>query len=36
MMVGTSPLLNALFVWEILYGIEALHKHAHNEWQMGC
>jgi hypothetical protein len=34
--VATSPQLNALFVWEIKYSIEALHKHAHNEWQMGC
>jgi hypothetical protein len=34
--VGTSPLLNALFLWEIMYSIETLHKHAHNEWQMGC
>ncbi len=34
--VGTSPLLNALFLWEIMYSIETMHKHAHNEWQMGC
>jgi len=35
-MVGTFPLLNALFVWEIMYSIEVLRKHAQNKWQMGC
>jgi len=32
----TFPLLNALFVWEIMYSIEVLRKHAQNKWQMGC
>ncbi len=28
--VGTSPLLNALFVWEVMYIKKMLHKHAMN------
>jgi hypothetical protein len=35
-MVETFPLLDALFVWEIMYNIEVLRKHAQNKWQMGC
>jgi hypothetical protein len=36
MMVGSSPLLNALLIWEILYSIKALCKHLHNKQQLGC
>jgi len=35
-MVDSSPLFNELFIHEILYNIEALHKHLHNKQQMGC
>jgi hypothetical protein len=35
-MVGNSPLLNALLIWDILYNIEALCKHLHNKQQLGC
>jgi hypothetical protein len=35
MVSSTFPLLNAFFIREVLYSIEMLHKHAHNQWQMG-
>jgi hypothetical protein len=35
MVSRTSPLVNAFFIREIIYSIEMLHKHAHNQWQMG-
>jgi len=35
-MASNSALLNALFIWEILFNIEVLNKHPHNKQQMGC